>query len=151
MLVTLNETETVTFWSHVDRRSDDECWEWQLTIVRGYGRWRIRGEGLAAHRLAWTLTNGEITDGLYVCHHCDNRRCVNPSHLFLGTARDDTQDMIRKGRKATPMADKTHCKNGHEFTPENTHHGRGQRSCRACHRLAVKRTREARRAQQECS
>ena len=53
---------------------------------------------LRAHRAVWKLENGPINDGLYVCHHCDNRMCCNPLHLFLGTAKDNAVDKVQKGR-----------------------------------------------------
>lgn len=95
------------FWSKVDKRGPDECWEWQAYRRRlGYGEFRIGprvgGRAHLAHRVAWELTRGPIPDGMQACHRCDNPPCVNPAHLFLGTANDNIQDMIRKGRKRLP-------------------------------------------------
>lgn len=77
------------------------CWVWHKSIEQsGYGRIKINGRTIKAHRLSWNIHFGEIPPGLFVCHKCDNPPCVNPEHLFLGTAKDNTQDMIEKGRKA---------------------------------------------------
>jgi hypothetical protein len=92
------------FWENVER--SDGCWVWKLCKSRfGYGLVRIggsHGDGRrrmsAAHRVAWMLTAGPIPPKLCVLHRCDNPPCVRPDHLFLGTQRDNTQDMIRKGR-----------------------------------------------------
>lgn len=75
------------------------CSIWPRSLYRnGYGQATLRGRKTGAHRLAWTIANGNVPDGLCVLHRCDNRACINVEHLFLGTKRDNTQDMIAKGR-----------------------------------------------------
>jgi hypothetical protein len=90
------------FWSHVDIRSDDECWNWTAgTDSYGYGRFRFNDKrNKLAHRVAWILTYGDIPEGMLVCHHCDNPKCCNPDHLFLGTDFDNTVDKCNKDRQA---------------------------------------------------
>ena len=97
-----NDTTLIQrFWSKVDREPDDGCWVW--TGTRGgsgaYGMVRNEfGEVEFAHRVAWRMANGPIPGDLYVCHRCDYPPCVRPTHLFLGTALENTHDSIRKGR-----------------------------------------------------
>jgi HNH endonuclease len=75
------------------------CWIWTLSLDgRGYGQLWWGGQKMQAHRASWIEHNGPIPDGLCVCHHCDNRSCIRPGHLFLGTHADNTYDMIAKGR-----------------------------------------------------
>ena len=80
-----------------------ECWEWTAQLDdKGYGRRTFTIDGKKAkrpvHQTAYRLWKGEISKGLHVCHTCDNPKCFNPDHLWLGTAKDNLQDMIAKGR-----------------------------------------------------
>lgn len=93
------------FWNTVEVGSRTDCWDWKGYIgSTGYGQvWRtLKRCGLSnkAHRWAWYLKNGPILDNMCVLHKCDNRKCVNPNHLFLGTAKDNAQDCTKKGRYA---------------------------------------------------
>lgn len=75
------------------------CWEWQKYKNKlGYGQICYMGKQLKAHRVSWIVFKGPIPDGMCVLHKCDNPRCINPVHLFLGSMKDNVQDMINKGR-----------------------------------------------------
>jgi hypothetical protein len=106
LFCTHTDDSVACFWSKVNRGTDDDCWEWTGTRSprwRGYGRVSSGPHrGMLAHRLAYALAVGPIPEGLLVCHHCDNRPCCNPAHLFLGTEADNTQDCIKKGRFIYP-------------------------------------------------
>lgn len=88
------------FWANVDRDGPNECWLWMGACrPTGYGlfRWNQRHDG--AHRASWEMANSRpVPNGLYVLHHCDNPRCVNPEHLFIGSHTDNMRDMLAKGR-----------------------------------------------------
>lgn len=92
------------FWSKVDLSKVDEefaCWEWTATKVHDYGQISWQGRGRYTHRLAYELAYGKYPAELDVCHHCDNRSCCNPNHLFLGTNADNTRDRDQKGRQVS--------------------------------------------------
>jgi len=98
----------------------------------------FEGRTIGVHRLMWMLQRGDIPDGRHVCHTCDNPRCVNIDHLWLGTQRDNSLDMVSKKRQA--FMKKTHCAQGHPFSPENTYLWRGKhRKCRICQRESQRR------------
>src|SRR3990167_294843 len=76
------------------------CWIWKGQIVpSAYGAFYIHEKNTYAHRASWIIHFGDIPEGLFVCHKCDNPPCCNPEHLFLGTPKDNTHDMMKKGRK----------------------------------------------------
>lgn len=84
---------------HVHPEPNSGCWIWTGTESRyGYGQLRLNGTWTLAHRKSFELHKGEIPAGLSVLHHCDNRLCVNPDHLYAGTAMNNVQDMLKRGR-----------------------------------------------------
>lgn len=114
----------------------DGCWVWQGHVDhKGYGSTSYRGVTTRIHRKGYLLLRPgmQLQEGQLICHRCDVRRCWNDDHLFVGTAKDNNNDCAAKGRHHNAV--KTHCKFGHEYTPENTYIcPDGLRNCRACTR-----------------
>jgi hypothetical protein len=117
------------------------CWLWQKFIMpepNPYGMAYAFGKNWRVHRLAYTLWIGPLPDdGRVVCHDCDVKHCCNPDHLWLGTEKQNMRDAADKGRWKARQG--THCRRGHEYTPENTkmkmQRGRPARVCIACQNL----------------
>ncbi len=102
--MTFQQKDITRFWSKVNVTSDpDECWVWtaKATFPRGYGQFKVNGTPIRAHRISFTLSKGAISNGLCVLHSCDNPPCCNPKHLRLGTAKDNGEDMVSRGRSLT--------------------------------------------------
>jgi len=128
--------------------TESGCWEKQgFRYDLGYGSMCIRNRQYRSHVAAYLLWKGEVPKGMCVMHTCDNPPCCNPDHLKLGTKGDNNRDMFAKRRNVYNPARYTSCKNGHEFTPENTAVTKlGHRKCKRCqlikYRIASGWTRE---------
>lgn len=101
------------FWKKVNKSR--KCWEWTACRnERGYGQIRIGRRAVLAHRVSWIIHFGGLSPyidsliSLCVLHKCDNPRCVNPSHLFLGTQQDNVVDKVKKGRQSSPHGEESH-------------------------------------------
>lgn len=137
------------FWLRVNKEPgqgpNGDCWEWTGKRNRGgsegYGRYVLDGKSNIASRLSFSLTHpDEDIEGFMVCHHCDNPPCVNPAHLFKGTAKDNMQDMVNKGRGrgGIPPTGTSYCTGCKEFllfryfTKKNSRNNGCNTLCKKC-------------------
>lgn len=116
--------------------ADDGCWNWTGALSQGYGQLTFLGKHQTAHRFVFGNFVEPIEDGMWVLHHCDNRRCVNPRHLYQGTPIDNRADMLNRNRWSHPWANRTHCAKGHEYEIAGYRIDKndGSRVCRECQR-----------------
>jgi len=124
----------------------DGCWEWNGSTSRGYGLFHAVIEGkrrsMKAHRVSLAINQKTaIPIGMDVMHSCDNRSCVNPGHLSIGTRKDNMMDAAAKGRVCTiGKSNYTHCPSGHPLSGENVYRTKqGHRKCRECIRIQQRR------------
>ena len=151
----MKDTTPDRFWDKVDVGPPEECWIWTASknSLSGYGKFNAGEKKYnSAHRYSYFIHKGAIPDGMFVCHVCDNPPCVNPNHLWVGTASENTIDMLSKGRRPARTKGHKHteqyklqqfCKNGHEKTPENTYihtrpNGYSIRHCKICRKQSRK-------------
>ena len=120
----------------------NDCWEWTGAKSRGYGQLTHQGKHTTAHRFVFGMFREPIKDGAWVLHHCDNRSCVNPDHLYQGSPADNRQDMLKRGRWSHKWASRIACSVGHLYGTANFRIARdGSRVCRTCQREAMRKYR----------
>ena len=119
------------WWSKLKVNDENGCWEWQSgsKLPSGYGTFWWNGSKKGIHRVSHSVFNGPIPEGLDVDHICLNRGCANPAHLRAVTHREN---MLYGNSLPARQARQTHCKRGHEFTPDNTKRQGNKRTCRTC-------------------
>lgn len=150
----IKQSDLNRFWERVNKSTgENECWEWKGYIKPrtgiwdgAYGEFSFNSKHVRAHRFSYYLHFGEFDPKLLVCHKCDNTKCVNPNHLFLGTYLDNNRDTVNKGRRAKTqnIEKKTHCKYGHELIGDNiklhknssNRNGKVYINCRTCAKKA---------------
>lgn len=128
--MTINEM----FLLNITKLSCMDCWIWHGNRTNmGYGRIIVKGDAYYAHRLSYEFYVGSLSKENFVCHTCDIPQCVNPSHLFVGSHKDNMADMANKGRAKNQHKNKTHCVNGHSLSSDSTYVNKhGHRVCRIC-------------------
>jgi len=144
-LIEISDKDLLRFISKVKFFAPGECWEWGASCTsNGYGQFRISpgNDGMyLAHRFSFEITKGTIPNGMHICHSCDNRKCINPDHLWLGTQSDNQKEASIKKRFFNQRKDA--CPNGHKYDEQNTRITKGNwRSCRKCDMLRMRKKRE---------
>lgn len=132
------ETVVERFMSKI-KHFGDGCWEWSASINNhGYGQFKFNKKMVKAHRMSYEIAHGSIPKDLCVLHSCDNRLCVNPEHLRIGTKQDNSRDAVSRGRIVSSNRYKTSCPYGHNAYFQTKNFGR---QCRICNRDTQRRLR----------
>ena len=126
----MDKNTEAAFWKRVEK--SDDCWTWSgaRQAPDSYGRIKVEGRLLLAHRVSYELHYGPIPDGMQICHTCDNPPCVRPNHLFAGTRSENMLDASRKGRLHRAWKDE--CVRGHDLTASSARRKGG--GCVECQR-----------------
>ncbi len=121
------------FYDSYEPVPESGCWIWTKSCDRnGYGTIHWNKDKLSAHRFSYEITNGKIEDGMFVCHKCDTPSCINPNHLFLGSAIENFEDMWKKGRQAKGIKSarsKLTAQEVRDIIHLNPKHGDGKKLC----------------------
>lgn len=133
------------FWAKVDMRGPDDCWNWQASRNRGYGRFCIGHQKMVpAHRFSFVLAGGCLPETLVIDHLCRNPSCVNPRHMEPVSNGENVRRGVAGKNGVERGLATTHCPRGHEYTADNTYLNRkGHRGCRTC---GIQRNRDRRRS-----
>lgn len=139
------EVDRGMFMAKITPITESGCWIWDGTSYRGYGRLQIKGKNYLAHRISYRLHKGPIPLGMTLDHLCRVRCCVNPHHLEAVTNKEN---VLRGLGPPARNSRKTHCKKGHEFTPDNIKKNSKHVSYRTCRICALEASRKSSRARE---
>lgn len=132
-MISLKTKDKKRFWAKVNKTNN--CWLWKSTSKKRYGEFKLNYKMEKAHRVSWAIKYKNIPNNLFVLHKCDIPKCVNPSHLFLGTQQDNIKDMIKKGRQPSFYNRNKYCSKGHEITDVKRSSGNIIRRCLVCDKI----------------
>ncbi|WP_460986359.1 HNH endonuclease signature motif containing protein [Sphingobium sp. TomTYG75] len=152
MMTNISPSDEARFWKAVDKRGNDDCWEWtryrekpqHRSSISGYGNFSIMNKNIRAHRVSYIIHKGPIPEGMVIDHLCRNPCCVNPHHLEAVTSGVNS---LRGTGAPAQNAKQEQCKAGHPYNEKNTRTNRkGRRICRPCQSAWLRQYRAGKRA-----